>query len=198
MSSSRARVYPTAVERGTGSERAFRIRYGASAEGDVMADIYGFTQKTIDGTTQSLADYRGKVLLVVNVASECGLTPQYEGLQKLHAELAGRGFSVLGFPCNQFGGQEPGSDADVKKFCSTTYGVSFPMFSKLEVNGARRAPLYTWLTSEPTQPDGPGDLVWNFAKFVVGKDGRVKARFNPRVAPDDPALRAAIDGALAE
>src|SRR5262245_60601948 len=160
--------------------------------------IHDFEMKRIDGKAQKLGDYRRRVLVVVNVASKCALPPRYAGLQALHEEFAGRGFSVLGFPCNQFGGQEPGSDADVETFCSTSYGVSFPMFSKLEVNGAKRAPLYTWLTSEPTQPDGPGDLVWNFAKFVVGKDGRVKARFNPRVAPDDPALRAAIDGALAE
>jgi glutathione peroxidase len=152
----------------------------------------------IDGDSRKLADYRGQVLLVVNVASKCGLTPHYAGLEALYEEKKDRGFAVLGFPCNQFGGQEPGSDAEVASFCSTTYGVSFPMFSKIEVNGARRAPLYAWLTAETTQPDGPGDIAWNFAKFVVGKDGRVKARFNPRVAPDDPALRAAIDAALAE
>ena len=105
---------------------------------------------------------------------------------------------MLGFPCNQFGGQEPGSDADVKTFCSTKYDVSFPLFSKLEVNGTGRAPLYAWLTAEKTKPDGPGDIAWNFAKFVVGKDGRVKARFNPRIEPSDASLRAAIDAALAE
>jgi len=160
--------------------------------------IHEFEMKTIDGKAQKLADYRGKVLLVVNVASKCGLTPHYKGLEALYEEKKGAGFAVLGFPCNQFGGQEPGSDADVATFCSTTYGVSFPMFSKIEVNGAGRAPLYAWLTAEKTQPDGPGDIVWNFAKFVVGKDGQVKARFNPRVAPDDPALRAAIEEALAE
>ena len=160
--------------------------------------IRDFELKTIDGKAQRLAAYEGKVLLVVNVASKCGLTPQYEGLEALYEEKKGQGFAVLGFPCNQFGGQEPGSDADVKAFCSTKYDVSFPLFSKLEVNGPKRAPLYAWLTAAKTKPDGPGDIAWNFAKFVVGKDGRVKARFNPRVEPNDPALRAAIDAALAE
>ena len=107
-----------------------------------MADIYGFSEKTIDGATQSLGDYRGKALLVVNVASKCGLTPQYDALQKIHAEYSPRGFAVLGFPCNQFGGQEPGSEADVKQFCTTNYGVTFPMFSKIDVNGGKRDPLY--------------------------------------------------------
>jgi glutathione peroxidase len=160
--------------------------------------IHDFQMKTIDGQAQKLADYRGQVLLVVNVASKCGLTPHYEGLEALYEAKKDQGFAVLGFPCNQFGGQEPGSDADVAAFCSTRYGVRFPMFSKIEVNGAGRAPLYAWLTAAETKPDGPGDVAWNFAKFVVGKDGRVKARFNPRVAPDDPALRSAIDAALAE
>jgi glutathione peroxidase len=160
--------------------------------------IHEFEMKTIDGKAKKLGDYRGQVLLVVNVASKCGLTPQYTGLEALHEEKKGRGFSVLGFPCNQFAGQEPGSDADVAKFCSTTYGVTFPMFSKIEVNGGGRAPLYAWLTGEKTTPDGPGDIKWNFAKFLVGKDGAVKARFDPRTAPDDPALRSAVDAALAE
>ena len=163
-----------------------------------MTTIHDFELKTIDGKAQKLSAWQGKVLLVVNVASKCGLTPQYQGLEALYEEKKDAGFAVLGFPCNQFGGQEPGSDADVAAFCSTTYGVSFPLFSKLEVNGKGRAPLYAWLTAEKTKPDGPGDIAWNFAKFVIGKDGRVKARFNPRVAPDDPALRAAIDSALAE
>src|SRR5512134_1744884 len=145
-----------------------------------MAGIYDFTMKTIDGKEQSLAEYRGKALLVVNVASKCGLTPQYEGLQALQTEYGSRGFAVLGFPCNQFAGQEPGSDADVKTFCSTNFGVTFPMFSKIEVNGKGRAALYSWLTAEPTRPDGPGDIKWNFAKFVVGKTGAVLARFEPK------------------
>jgi len=161
-----------------------------------MPDFYNFAVKTIDGAEQQLADYKGKALLIVNVASECGLTPQYEGLQKLHAELAPKGFAVLGFPCNQFGGQEPGSNADVKKFCTTSYGVTFPLFSKIEVNGQGRAPLYSWLTSQATRPDGPGDIKWNFAKFVVDRAGAVVARFDPSTTPTAPEVRAAIQKAL--
>jgi glutathione peroxidase len=160
--------------------------------------IHDFEMKTIEGQSQKLDAFRGQVLLVVNVASKCGLTPHYAGLQELHDEYQGRGFAVLGFPCNQFGGQEPGSDAEVKSFCETRYGVSFPMFSKIDVNGATRAPLYAWLSGEASAPDGPGDVAWNFAKFVVGKDGRLKARFGPRVEPASAELRAAIDAALAE
>ena len=161
-----------------------------------MPDIYDFTMKTIDGREQSLGDYRGKVLLLVNVASRCGLTPQYRGLQSLHAEYGPRGFAVLGFPCNQFAGQEPGSDADVKAFCSANYGVTFPMFSKLQVNGGGRAPLYTWLTGQTAAPDGPGDIKWNFAKFVVNGEGGVVARFAPATAPTAPEVRVAIENAL--
>jgi glutathione peroxidase len=161
-----------------------------------MPDLYGFTMKAIDGADQRLGDYRGKVLLVVNVASQCGLTPQYEALQKLHAEYAPRGFAVLGFPCNQFGGQEPGSDADVKKFCTTNYGVTFPLFSKIEVNGQGRAPLYSWLTSQSTKPDGAGAIKWNFAKFVVDRTGGVVARFDPSTPPAAPELRAVVQKAL--
>jgi glutathione peroxidase len=160
--------------------------------------IHDFELKTIDGAQQKLGAYQGQVLLLVNVASKCGLTPQYAGLQKLQDEYAKQGFNVLGFPCNQFAGQEPGSDAEVKTFCATSYGVTFPLFSKIDVNGAKRAPLYAWLTAEKTAPDGPGDIKWNFAKFVVGKDGRVKARFDPRTEPASAELRGAIDAALAE
>jgi glutathione peroxidase len=164
-----------------------------------MADsFHDFTQKTIDGAQQSLADYEGKVLLVVNVASRCGLTPHYAGMQQLHDEYRARGFAVLGFPCNQFAGQEPGSEAEIKAFCSAKYGVTFPLFAKLDVNGAGRAPLYAWLTSQATKPDGAGDIAWNFAKFVIGKDGQVAARFDPRVEATAPEVRAAIDAALAK
>ena len=162
-----------------------------------MASLHDFTHKTLDGSTRALADFKGKPVLVVNVASRCGLTPQYAGLQKLQETYGARGFNVLGFPCNQFMGQEPGSEAQIAEFCTTNYGVTFPMFAKLEVNGAGRAPLFAWLTQEKTAPDGPGDVAWNFAKFLVGKDGKLIARFNPRVAPDAPELVAAIEKALA-
>ena len=162
------------------------------------SSIHDFSHKTIDGAQQSLADYKGKVLLVVNVASRCGLTPHYAGMQSLYDEYKARGFAVLGFPCNQFGAQEPGSEADIKTFCSTNYGVTFPMFAKLDVNGAARAPLYAWLTAENTKPDGRGDIGWNFAKFVIGKDGQIAARFSPRAEATAPEVRAAIDAALAK
>ena len=161
-----------------------------------MTTLYDFQQKTLDGKDRKLSDFKGKAVLVVNVASKCGLTPQYTGLQKIHDQYSARGFAVLGFPCNQFAGQEPGSAQEIAEFCERNYGVTFPMFSKIDVNGANRAPLYQWLTTQPTQPDGPGDIVWNFGKFLVDKKGAVVARFNPRVAPDAPELTAAIEKAL--
>lgn len=161
-----------------------------------MTTLHDFTLKTIDGQDKSLKDFEGQVCLVVNVASKCGLTPQYEGLQKLHDSLEDRGFAVLAFPCNQFGGQEPGTEAEIQSFCSTNYGVTFPMFSKLEVNGDGRHPLYAWLTAEDAQPDGSGDIAWNFAKFVIGKDGQVVARFAPTAAPTSEEVVSAIEGAL--
>ena len=161
-----------------------------------MAGFHDFRVKTIDGDERSLGDFRGKVCLVVNVASKCGLTPQYAGLQQLHERYGERGLEVLGFPCNQFAGQEPGSDAEVKSFCETRYAVGFPLFSKIEVNGSARAPLYAWLTSQATQPDGPGDVKWNFAKFLVDREGRTVARFAPPTDPAAPELVAAIEKAL--
>jgi glutathione peroxidase len=161
-----------------------------------VAGFHDFRVRTIDGDERSLGDYRGRVCLVVNVASKCGLTPQYAGLQQLFERYHDRGLEVLGFPCNQFAGQEPGTDADVKSFCETRYAVTFPMFSKIEVNGAGRAPLYAWLTGEATQPDGPGDVKWNFAKFLVDREGRAVARFAPPTALDAPELVAAIERAL--
>ena len=161
-----------------------------------MSTLHDFTQTTLDGKANNLADFKGKPVLVVNVASRCGLTPQYAGLQKLQETYGARGFNVLGFPCNQFMGQEPGTEKEIAEFCTKNYGVTFPMFAKLEVNGAGRAPLFAWLTAEKTAPDGPGDIAWNFGKFLIGKDGKVIARFNPRVAPDAPELVAAIEKAL--
>jgi glutathione peroxidase len=161
-----------------------------------VSTLHDFTQKTLDGKDQNLSAYKGKAVLVVNVASKCGLTPQYAGLQKLYDTYAKRGFAVLGFPCNQFAGQEPGTDSEIAEFCERNYGVSFPMFAKIDVNGPQRAPLYQWLTSQPTQPDGPGDILWNFGKFLVDKQGMVVARFNPRVAPDAPEMKAAIEKVL--
>jgi glutathione peroxidase len=159
--------------------------------------VHEFSHTTIDGVSKSLRDYAGQTLLVVNVASQCGLTPQYEGLEKLWQRYRDRGLAVLGFPCNQFGAQEPGSEDQIKTFCETHYGVSFPMFAKLEVNGANAHPLYAWLTSQATAPEGPGPIKWNFGKFVIGPDGQVVARFAPTVAPEAPELVAMLERTLA-
>jgi glutathione peroxidase len=161
-----------------------------------MTTLHDFSAKTIDGKPQALKDYAGQVLLVVNVASACGLTPHYTGLEALHRKYQDRGLRVLGFPCNQFGAQEPGSEAEIKTFCESKYDITFPLFAKVDVNGAGKAPVFEYLTSQPTTPDGPGDIGWNFAKFVVGRDGQVVARFSPMTKPDDPALVAAIEKAL--
>ena len=159
-----------------------------------MSVFHDLTLKDLDGQDLPLAPFKGKVVLVVNVASKCGLTPQYAGLENLHQEYRDRGFTVLGLPCNQFAGQEPGSEEEIREFCSLTYGVTFPLGSKLEVNGPGRHPLYRLLAGEGAE--FPGDITWNFEKFLVGRDGRVLARFSPRTAPDDPALIQAIEKAL--
>ncbi|MBS1106218.1 MAG: Glutathione peroxidase family protein, partial [Deltaproteobacteria bacterium] len=134
-----------------------------------MPTLHDFSARSITGEDSSLRDYAGKVALVVNVASKCGLTPQYAGLEKLYETYHARGLEVLGFPCNQFAGQEPGTDAEVQEFCKVRYGVSFPLFAKIDVNGATRHPLYAWLSAEDAAPEGPGDIKWNFGKFVVGR-----------------------------
>jgi len=162
-----------------------------------MATIHDLAAKTIDGETKNLGDYAGKVLLVVNVASQCGLTPHYTGLEAVYRRYKDRGFAVLGFPCNQFGAQEPGSETEIAAFCSTKFDVTFPLFAKIEVNGPGRHAVYDFLTRQATQPEGPGDIQWNFAKFVVGKDGVVAARFSPMVEPTAPELIAAIEANLA-
>lgn len=150
---------------------------------------------TIDGTPTTLAAYRGKAMLIVNTASACGYTPQYKGLQALHTTYGARGLAVLGFPCNDFGGQEPGTEAEVKDFCDTTFGVTFPLFAKSHAKGANKSALYRTLTEET--PDGiKGEVKWNFTKFLVDKSGHVVARFEPGVAPDAPELTAAIEKAL--
>lgn len=148
--------------------------------------------KSAKNEAVSLGSYKGDVLLVVNVASKCGLTPQYAGLEALYKQYQDRGFKVLGFPCNQFGGQEPGTMDEILTFCSTKYDVSFPIFQKLEVNGAGRAPLYAKLTSVPPA----GDIGWNFEKFLIDRDGNVVARFSPQTKPDDPALVQSVEREL--
>jgi glutathione peroxidase len=160
-----------------------------------MTTVHDFQVKTIDGRELSLADYAGHALLLVNVASRCGLTPQYTALEAVYKRFKARGFVVLGFPCNDFGGQEPGTEAEIKTFCQTSYDVSFPLFAKVHVKGPKRAALFEHLTSQATAPDGPGEIAWNFAKFLIGKDGRVLARFSPQTAPDAPELISAIEAA---
>ncbi|HEU5399066.1 MAG TPA: glutathione peroxidase [Gammaproteobacteria bacterium] len=157
-----------------------------------MGSFHDFSVKSIDGKPQSLKDYEGHPVLVVNVASACGLTPQYAGLEKLFREYQDRGLVVLGLPCNQFGAQEPGSEAEIKQFCSVNYGVSFPLTSKIEVNGAGAHPLYAWLRGET----GGADIQWNFEKFLIGKDGRIVKRYSPKTVPEDKSLRADIQNAL--
>ena len=158
--------------------------------------IYDIPVKTLAGEDSSLGALAGKTLLVVNVASKCGLTPQYSALEELHKTYGDRGFAVLGFPCNQFGGQEPGSAEEIETFCSTTYGVSFPLFEKIEVNGADRHPVYTELTAAQDAEGAAGDVQWNFEKFLIGADGEVVARFRPRTTPDAPEVIAAIEKLL--
>lgn len=179
-----------------------------------MSNLYDIPLKRIDGAPSSLADYRGKVLLVVNVASKCGLTAQYEGLEKLYEDKRAQGFEVLGFPANNFKQQEPGTEAEIAEFCKLTYDVQFPLFSKISVLGADRHPLYAALTeaqpsstgegpmrerlqSKGIPTGGPTDVLWNFEKFLVNRKGEVVGRFSPDVTADDPRLLQALDAELA-
>ncbi|HMK86104.1 MAG TPA: glutathione peroxidase [Steroidobacteraceae bacterium] len=181
----------------------------------MSASLYDTTVNRIDGTATRLDAYRGKVLLIVNVASKCGLTPQYKGLEALYEAKRSRGFEILGFPANDFAGQEPGTDAEIASFCSMNYSVQFPMFSKIAVKGGAQHPLYRKLTASKPQavgegpmreklkgygmdPGKPGDVLWNFEKFLVDRDGIVVERFTPDIAPDDARLVSAIDRELAK
>lgn len=161
------------------------------------SSIHEFQAQTIDGKDKSLGDYKGRVALIVNVASECGLTPQYDGLEKLHEEYAAKGLSILGFPANEFGAQEPGSNDEIKTFCKTKFGVKFDMFGKVKVKGDGIHPLFAYLTGKDTNPAFAGDIKWNFNKFLVGKNGEVLARFEPKVEPTSPEVKQAIEKALA-
>ena len=177
----------------------FALSAAAADKSAKTPTALNFKMKTIDGKQVALDQkYKGKVLLVVNVASECGLTPQYKQLQALHKKYAKQGLAVVAFPCNQFGEQEPGSDAEIKKFCTAKFGVQFDVFSKIDVNGQNAAPLYKHLTALKTKPKGPGKVSWNFEKFVIGRNGEVVARFAPRTKPDSAAVVAAIEKELAK
>ena len=157
--------------------------------------IYDIPVHTLDGEASSLAPYAGKTVLVVNVASKCGLTPQYEGLEQLQKTYEDRGFSVVGFPCNQFAGQEPGTAEEIQTFCSTTYGVTFPLFEKIDVNGEDQSPIYAELNQTADAEGYTGDIRWNFEKFLIAPDASVQ-RFSPTVTPEDPILVGAIEAAL--
>src|SRR5882724_6004942 len=157
--------------------------------------IHDIAIKDMDGKDTSLNAYKGKVLLVVNVASKCGLTPQYKGLESIHEKYKDKGFTVLGFPCNQFAGQETRTNEEIKQFCSSKYNVTFPLFDKIDVNGPNRHPLYVALAGKDSPY--PGDIKWNFGKFLIGRDGKILKRFEPRTAPDSPEVIQAIETALA-
>ena len=158
--------------------------------------IYDFIMKDIDGQESKLEQYRGKVLLIVNVASKCGFTPQYAGLQKLYLKYKDQGFYVLGFPANNFLSQEPGTDEEIKNFCSISYDVTFPMFAKISVKGKDKHPLYRFLTEEATDPEFAGEISWNFNKFLVDKSGKIIARFGSKIKPEDEQMITAIEAAL--
>ena len=158
--------------------------------------VYDTSIAALDGSAAGLAPLKGKATLIVNVASKCGLTPQYTGLERLHEKYSGRGFSVLGVPCNQFGGQEPGTPEEISTFCSTNYGVTFPMTEKVEVNGEGRHPLYQELTAKADSEGAAGDIQWNFEKFLVSPEGDVVARFRPMTDPESPEVVEAVESIL--
>lgn len=160
------------------------------------SSVHEFSLKSIDGKPAPLSAYQGKVMLLVNVASKCGYTPQYAGLQKLYERYKDRGLVIVGVPANNFGGQEPGTDEEIKTFCTRTYNVTFPMLSKVSVKGEDQTPLYQYLTSAAANPATAGDVKWNFTKFLVNKQGKVIGRFESKVKPDAPELTSAIDQAL--
>lgn len=158
--------------------------------------VYDYTLNTIDGQPFPLASLKGKVVMLVNVASRCGYTPQYAGLEALYEKHKDQGFVIVGIPANNFGAQEPGTNAEIKTFCKSKYDVTFPMASKVSVKGADEAPLYQYLTGDKTDPKAAGEIKWNFTKFLIGRDGEILARFEPAVTPGDPALNAAVEKAL--
>ena len=179
---------------------AFAVsKTGKGSEPSAKAkSVLDFTMKNIDGKDIKLNSYKGKTILIVNTASKCGYTPQYEGLQKIYDKYKDQGFVILGFPANNFGGQEPGSNEEIKEFCTMKYKVSFPMFAKISVKGDDIHPLYAFLTSKETDPDFAGDIPWNFSKFLIDRDGKIIARFSPKDAPESEKVVQAIESALAK
>ena len=160
------------------------------------SSLYDLKTETLQGTPADLGAYRGKVTLVVNTASECGYTPQYEGLQKIYDQYKDRGFVVLGFPANNFMGQEPGTEAEIKEFCTLKYNVTFPMFSKISVTGSDQHPLYGYLANKATNPEFPGDISWNFNKFLIDKNGKIVGRWGSKDKPEDEAVTRAVEAQL--
>jgi glutathione peroxidase len=218
MAGTAAQLIEDALARRRGlTKRAGKALLGADREIFMTAELYDIPVNRIDGAPSSLGNHKGDVLLVVNVASKCGLTPQYDALEKLHEKYCGKGFAVLGFPANNFGAQEPGSNAEISEFCTTNFGVQFPMFEKISVKGEDQHPLYTKLIAEqpkavqndPSQlratldkhglgPRNDTDVMWNFEKFLIGRNGTAIARFAPDITPDDPRVSAAIEAELAK
>lgn len=176
----------------------------AEVNGTVQEDeestksLYDFKVKSIEGEEVDLSKYKGKTVLLVNVASKCGYTRQYADMQKIYSKYKDRDFVILGFPCNQFGGQEPGSESEIKEFCTKEFGVTFPMFAKIDVKGSDQAPLYRYLTELETEPKGAGTISWNFEKFLIGPDGKVIGRYASKVNPSSPEMMKTIEGLLPE
>jgi glutathione peroxidase len=166
--------------------------------GGKVPEVLNFTMKSLNSQSVNLSKYQGKVVLIVNTASECGYTYQYEGLQALHKKYASQGLSILGFPSNDFGQQEPGSDREIQQFCKANYGVEFDMFAKVEVLGGNKVPLFQYLTSAATNPKSSGEIEWNFEKFLIGRDGQILARFKSPVEPESRELTASVESALAQ
>ena len=177
---------------------ASSISVAAERAVEKTSPALSFKMNSLDGKEVDLGHYQGQVVLIVNVASYCGNTPQYKQLEALHEKYGKEGLAVLGFPCNQFGAQEPGTAADIQKFCTTKYKVSFPLFAKIEVNGDGACPLYKYLTALDTKPKGKGDVSWNFEKFVIGRNGDVVARFKPGTKPDAPEVVKVLETELAK
>jgi glutathione peroxidase len=176
----------------------FCLLFFATALMAADKSVYDFTLNSIDGQPAPLGAYKGKVVLLVNVASRCGFTPQYTALESVYEKFKDRGFVIVGIPANNFGSQEPGTNQEIKTFCQTKYSVTFPMMSKVSVKGDDKTPLYQFLTDKAANPQTGGEIQWNFTKFLIGSDGRVIARFEPAVTPDSPEITAAIEKALAQ
>ncbi len=172
------------------------LNANAQASTNPVESPLDFRMKTLDGMEADLSQYKGKVMLFVNVASKCGLTPQYTALQVVYEKYQDQGFVILGFPANNFGSQEPGTNTEIQQFCTVNYGVSFPMFAKISVKGSDKHPLYAFFTESKTNPDFSGEIQWNFTKFLIGRDGSVVNRFEPKIVPDSPEVIAAIEKAL--